>query len=106
MNAFLKNLKMRALLSNWLKPRTRVTVGVDDEKLYTELSFLDDDERARLFIVSKVTLTRGREVEVTLATGTKCERCWNYRDDVHVSHDGHHLCGRCANVIGAIHEEV
>ncbi|MDD2398259.1 MAG: isoleucine--tRNA ligase [Bacilli bacterium] len=83
-----------------------VTVGVDDEKLYTELSVLDDDERARLFIVSKVTLTRGREVEVTLATGTKCERCWNYRDDVHVSHDGHHLCGRCANVIGAIHEEV
>ena len=51
-----------------------------------------------LFIVSRVTLQAGNEVavQVDLAPGTKCERCWHYTDDVgQHGHEG--VCGRCVS---------
>ncbi|TAJ98746.1 MAG: isoleucine--tRNA ligase [Candidatus Manganitrophaceae bacterium] len=40
-------------------------------------------------------------IEVQSARGTKCERCWNYREDVGVEAAYPTLCGRCAGVVGA-----
>ncbi len=55
----------------------------------------------QLFIVSKVTLTddklpeiQGFGVSVVKSNGHKCERCWNYVDEVK---DG--LCERCQKVL-------
>ncbi|MBI3802741.1 MAG: isoleucine--tRNA ligase [Nitrospirae bacterium] len=64
------------------------------------------------FIVSQVELQpwdkkpegispvkEGLAIEVWPARGTKCERCWIYREDVGVKAEYPTLCGRCAGVI-------
>ncbi|WDT82572.1 MAG: hypothetical protein MPW14_15210 [Candidatus Manganitrophus sp.] len=40
-------------------------------------------------------------VQVQPARGTKCERCWIYREDVGTDAGYPTLCGRCAGVVGA-----
>jgi isoleucyl-tRNA synthetase len=60
---------------------------------------------ANLFIVSRVTLAEGDgplAVEVTRATGTKCERCWTYSEAVGrlAAHPG--VCERCAAVLDTV----
>ena len=54
-----------------------------------------------MFIVSKVELNGVDDIEVTRATGTKCERCWKYTDDVGSSPDLPTVCAACAE---AVHE--
>jgi isoleucyl-tRNA synthetase len=51
-----------------------------------------------LFIVSKVKLNEGAElnVKVEKAAGTKCERCWHYTTDVSANPKYPGACGRCA----------
>ncbi len=59
------------------------------------------------FIVSDVVLTRaehlaespGFAVTVDKATGTKCERCWNYRSAVGTSTEHPTLCDRCIEAV-------
>lgn len=75
-----------------------VLVKVEDEELFTTLKTLTPSELARLFIVSKVALTKTEPLTVKKATGIKCDRCWNYKDDV-VEEGDVHLCGRCQKVI-------
>ncbi|MCL6477233.1 MAG: isoleucine--tRNA ligase [Peptococcaceae bacterium] len=74
------------------------------------------DELATLFIVSAVVINRGKPPEgsvtdedvpglgvtVRRAPGEKCERCWNYHEEV--GKDGEHptLCPRCAGVVRAL----
>ena len=65
---------------------------------------------ADLFIVSQATLVEGEgadaeatgredlRVAVAHADGEKCERCWKY--DESVAHSEHHICARCAGVLG------
>ena len=55
----------------------------------------------QLLIVSKVTFTTDElpkydnvSVLVKKSNGEKCNRCWNYVDELH---DG--ICDRCANII-------
>lgn len=38
-------------------------------------------------------------IGVARADGAKCERCWNYTQDVGSFHDHPTLCGRCYGVI-------
>jgi isoleucyl-tRNA synthetase len=54
-----------------------------------------------IFIVSQVELTAGNAIEVTRATGVKCERCWKYTNDVGSSEDLPTVCAPCA---AAVHE--
>ena len=69
-------------------------------------SSFTQEELQLYFVVSKVTLvdeTVGTEyenayVEVSHHTGHKCERCWNYFDEL-VEIDGHYVCPRCHEVI-------
>ncbi len=54
-------------------------------------------ELPTLFIVSKVALARGPfAVTVAKATGTKCERCWIFSEDVGRSAAHPTVCGKCA----------
>jgi len=65
------------------------------------------EELRYLFIVSQVTLeksvsgngTNPLSIEVSKATGEKCERCWNY--SVHVGEDQEYptVCERCSAVL-------
>jgi isoleucyl-tRNA synthetase len=67
------------------------------------LGSLGDDLKF-VFITSAARVEAGSELKVTVAPagGTKCERCWHWRDDVgsHAEHPA--ICGRCAsNLFGA-----
>jgi len=63
---------------------------------------LGAEEWADILIVSQVVLGQGSEValDVTLAPGAKCERCWRVLPEVgaSVAHPG--LCLRCEAVVG------
>ena len=64
------------------------------------------EELQLYFVVSKVTLVDesfGNEyesayVEVKHHEGHKCERCWNYFDEL-IEIDGHYVCPRCHEVV-------
>ena len=67
------------------------------------LESLGDDLKFVL-ITSRADLLAGpqAQVVVTASDGTKCERCWHWRQDV--GHDAAHpgLCGRCtSNLYGS-----
>ena len=50
----------------------------------------------QLFVVSKVEFTEdGEEVYAERTNGHKCERCWNYVDELHEGN----ICERCKSVI-------
>ncbi len=76
-----------------------------------------NQDLAMILIVSKVRLmpleeapedavseegVGGIKVVVHRATGIKCERCWNYRDDVGVDPDHPTICGRCSAVLSTV----
>ncbi|NYF80674.1 isoleucine--tRNA ligase [Granulicella arctica] len=67
------------------------------------------DALEELFNVSKVELTPAAEANpekinatVKPATGTKCERCWRYTDDVGEAAQYPTVCQRCAEALEAI----
>jgi isoleucyl-tRNA synthetase len=41
----------------------------------------------------------GVAVTISRADGTKCERCWNYREDIGSDPQHPTICGRCATVL-------
>jgi isoleucyl-tRNA synthetase len=54
-----------------------------------------------LFIVSAVTLKRGEyAIDVSIAPGGKCERCWGYFETLGNNPSHPSLCPRCTEVIG------
>jgi len=63
------------------------------------------DDLATLFIVSAVAVEKGAGddlvIEVTKATGWKCERCWNFSTHVGTSPDYPTFCARCEKVVKA-----
>jgi isoleucyl-tRNA synthetase len=61
-------------------------------------------ELEKLFIVSSVHVhdhsnTESNQVEVKVATGEKCERCWNVTTDVGTITHHPTCCSRCAKVV-------
>jgi isoleucyl-tRNA synthetase len=56
-----------------------------------------------IFITSQVEVAESQkpelEVEVVLADGEKCERCWIYSETVGENHEHPTLCARCTSVI-------
>jgi isoleucyl-tRNA synthetase len=65
-----------------------------------------------IFKVSQVTLQRGLAIgegvvaTVSVASGTKCARCWLVKNDVGVEGEFPDLCGRCAAVVRTISADV
>ena len=57
-------------------------------------------ELASLFIVSTVTLADGPlAVEVAVASGQKCPRCWIFATDTGTSAAHPELCGKCVEAL-------
>jgi isoleucyl-tRNA synthetase len=87
----------------------RLVIEADDETCDLLRSF--GDGLHFLFIVSEIELGAvaaeawrsealpGLAVEVQTASGTKCERCWNYTLDVGSSDEWPGVCGRCVGHI-------
>ncbi len=65
------------------------------------LQALGERELADLFIVSRVRLVAGEALGVALerALGTKCARCWLYRDEVGAAPEHPELCRRCVEAL-------
>ena len=78
-----------------------VTVTAEGER-FDALASLGDDLKF-VFITSAATLKKGPfKIEVAIAPGTKCERCWHVREDVGQDAEHPEICGRCAsNLFGA-----
>ena len=59
-----------------------------------------------IFIVSKVNISSEKQdsefdsisIKVAHHQGEKCERCWNYFDEL-LEKDGNKICPRCKKVI-------
>ncbi len=72
---------------------------------YAVLSSLGDDIKF-VFITSDVELVKSTDkqsaIEVEVASGKKCERCWHWRSDVGADPKHPSICGRCiSNLFGA-----
>jgi isoleucyl-tRNA synthetase len=56
-----------------------------------------------LLIVSQVEIFKSEselQIEVSVADGAKCPRCWRYQADIGTSSKHPELCGRCAQNLG------
>lgn len=73
----------------------------EEEKALAEK--LGNEELARIFIVSHFSL--GDHSECVHHEGEKCERCWNYFDEVEDFH-GAKVCHRCHEVLKTLPEEL
>ncbi|MEG1943506.1 MAG: class I tRNA ligase family protein, partial [Angelakisella sp.] len=82
------------------------------EDIYTSAKAMEKD-LPMLFIVSQVELVSGGKgevdgaleglsVTVKSASGSKCERCWMFSEDVGKNSEHPTLCGRCAAVMSTI----
>ncbi|HEX21299.1 MAG TPA: hypothetical protein ENH19_01435, partial [Actinobacteria bacterium] len=71
------------------------------------------DDMPSILIVSQVEINEGTPPEdlwksdnipglaigIEHATGSKCQRCWNWRLDIGKDPNNPEICGRCADVI-------
>ena len=59
----------------------------------------NEEEVAKLFIVSKVEFTDKNEIEVHHIDAKKCPRCWNYVDELYPVDEETSVCKRCLKVL-------
>lgn len=74
---------------------------VKDKELFTALSALDEEQRAKFFLVASVDLEQGNEdvASVSLSEGELCPRC-RFRVKKLIAHGEHCVCPRCASALG------
>ena len=94
----LEDARAEKLIGKALEAKVSVTASGDE---YATLNKFRD-RLAEIFIVSDAELTEGTgemKVEVSLAKGVKCDRCWMVTEDG-IDTEGGHLCSRCARTVG------
>ncbi len=90
----------------------KVTIYGSPENEAMQLFAAHADELEEIFIVSRVELSSaqapetafhetesGVSVQVEVADGKKCVRCWAYRDDCEPDSEGQCLCSRCRKAV-------
>jgi isoleucyl-tRNA synthetase len=95
----LEQLRMQCRIGSSLQ--ADVTVSAPEPE-YAALASLGDDLKY-VFITSAARVERGDTLAIAVnpSAGTKCERCWHWRDDVGDDRDHPALCGRCvSNLFG------
>lgn len=63
----------------------------------------ENEDLVKILQISHFAL--GEKDSVIKHEGVKCERCWNYFDDVETDEEGHHLCKRCYEVVKNLTKE-
>jgi len=95
----LEEARNKKLIGQSLQARVKIKANGDTLKLLKENVGL----LPTIFITSQVEIAESEkpelEVEVVLADGEKCERCWIYSETVGESHEHPTLCSRCSTVI-------
>lgn len=77
-----------------------ITIYSNDEQLAGILNDFGTDNFADLCIVSRVKLEKGQlKIEAQKSSYRKCQRCWNYRQDVGSNSQYPDLCSRCISVV-------
>jgi isoleucyl-tRNA synthetase len=95
----LEQLRMQGRIGSSLQ--ADVTVSAPEPE-HAALASLGDDLKY-VFITSAARVERGDTLAIAVnpSAGTKCERCWHWRDDVGDHRDHPALCGRCvSNLFG------
>jgi isoleucyl-tRNA synthetase len=98
----LEEARQQGIIGHSLDARVRLVPGDGLRSLLAERS----DDLPALLIVSQVELADGAAgedlgVSVERARGVKCERCWNYKEDVGRSEAHPGLCARCVQAVEA-----
>ena len=104
-NKDIETLRAAGQVGASLQAEVTLTVPPEEHAL---LSSLGEDLKF-VFITSAITLVAGsaQSIEVAASNGTKCERCWHYRQDIGVDAAHPTLCGRCtSNLYGAGEQRV
>ena len=98
-NVALEAARAEKKIGKALEAQVALTVTAED----AFLAEMDAQLVADLFIVSKVEITVGAELAVSVAAaeGEKCPRCWKF----HTHADANGLCARCAAVVPAVEIE-
>ena len=93
-------------IGNSLEAAVELTVSKTEEQQFL-INFGKD--LPGLFLVSQVQVlfdpaVAGEEIQVTVlkASGQKCERCWNYREEVGKHKEHQTLCDRCVDVLKGV----
>lgn len=99
-NARLEEVRRQKTLGSSMEGRVVVRAPAST---LAALKRWDDGKLADLFIVSQAQREPGEgdtvSVDVTRATGTKCERCWLYREEVGQTPTHPTLCKRCVEAV-------
>ena len=93
MNKDIETLRSEGLVGSSLQAHVALTVNAADFALVSSLG----DDLKFVFITSTIDLIAGEALSISASAtkGTKCERCWHYRDDVGVDAAHPSICGRC-----------
>jgi len=99
-NKVIEERRAAGELGSSLQAELQITAPRADHALLASLG----DDLKFVTITSAVELREGSALHITAAPsqGTKCERCWHWRDDVGADAAHPTICGRCAsNLFGA-----
>lgn len=107
-------LGLRAHVNNIIEPvrkngeigsssEARVHYIPADEKEEKLITLLGQKEISRIFILSDFAVAK--ENKAMKHDGIRCDRCWNYFDDIETDKDGNHLCHRCLDAVQSFPEE-
>lgn len=99
-NKSLEDARAQKLIGKSLEARVVLKCGRD----WFDFAESVKCELVAAFIVSDVVVEKsefdGVEVEVSVAPGKKCERCWTHSDTVGKCAEHPTLCERCAKIVG------
>lgn len=90
--------KNESLSSN---SQAEVTYATNDKDELAAMKFLGTENIVKGLIVSKFSFEeKGEEsIQIKQTEGLKCERCWNYFDELEEDEEGHKICPRCHQVL-------
>lgn len=101
-------LVLRSQVNNLLEPirkdgeigsssEAMVEYRSEDKDIEKLINTLGEEEVARIFILSGFKLSNSNKAYHH--SGTRCERCWNYFDDIEHDDENHALCHRCHEAV-------
>ena len=98
---FLEDARAQKIIGSSLEAKVIFSTCDEDTR-----AFLEETQSLwpEIAIVSQVEVKIGKDpllVEVTHATGHKCARCWQWKDEVGTLTPHHDICQRCADVLVA-----
>jgi isoleucyl-tRNA synthetase len=103
-NKEIETLRAAGAVGSSLQAEVKLSVPLATHAdLWSALASLGDDLKF-VFITSATELEAGETLSITASPseGTKCARCWHYRDDVGSDEAHPEICGRCtSNLYGA-----